>query len=126
MSVQRKRGQRFTYYPKVTTVDSRENRTITVDMDSPRKARGAFIPDRSSRAELPGQQRVEVYKLIVSDKLLDIDLWGLVEWRGAYWDVSSPSMYRHGTRQVRHQTAEIRRRPTGINGHPGPSEGGSG
>jgi hypothetical protein len=41
------------------------------------------IPQRSSRAEVPGQQVIDVVRLIVKDDLDGVTLWSRVEYNGA-------------------------------------------
>lgn len=113
MSLQRKRGQPVTLWPTVRTVDGRGNEVMAPDYDSPIHTRAAVIPQRSSRAEVPGQVVVDVYRLILPPKLEGIGLWSTVEWRGIRWDVAAPPAYRHGTRGTRHLSMDIRALPHG-------------
>lgn len=110
MSVQRRRGQSATVYPTKYVTDTRGNRTGIPDLDSPISVRAAFIPQRSSRAEVPGQMQINVVRMIVTHELAGVDLWSRVEWDGKQWDVVQPPAHHHGTRHVRHWSLDIRER----------------
>lgn len=112
MTVQRRRqGQPVVIYRTKVIQDARGNSTVVVDPENPHKLTAAVIPQRSSRAEVPGQQLVDVVRLIVSDDLEGVTLWSRVEYRGEEWDLVQPPAYHHGTRRTRHSSVDIRRRP---------------
>lgn len=113
MSYQRRRGQRVTLYPQKKVVDRRGNEQYAPDLDRPIHTRAAGIPQRSSRAEVPGQLEVNVVRLIVKANLEGVTLWGQVEWDGSTWDIAAPPAKRAGTRHVRHWSIDIRERPNG-------------
>ena len=81
------------------------------DADGPHEVRAAFIPQRSARAEVPGQAQINVQRMIVAADLTDVNLWSRVEWAGSKWDVVTPPAYHHGTRRTRHWSIDIRERP---------------
>ena len=110
MSLQRRRGQEVIVYPEVVVKDRRGNRVTTVDLDGGISLTAAIVADRGSRAEVPGEQAIEVYNILV-DPDVDVGLWARVKWRGRMWDVDSPAKLRWGTRHTRHQTVGIRLRP---------------
>lgn len=114
MSIQRRRGQRAIVYPS-KVVESRRGAPVSVpDMDNGIPIRAAFIPQRSARAEVPGQLGIKVTRMIFSHEIENFDLWSRVYWRGRYWDVVTPPSYHHGaTRHVRHYSADLRERPKG-------------
>lgn len=113
-SVQRKRGMPARVWTRETVTDRRGNITIRPDQDStPFEVRAAFIPQRGSRAEVPGQQQIDVVRMIVRHDLDNVGLWTLVEWQGDLWDVVAPPIYHHGSRHTRHWSIDIRRRPDG-------------
>lgn len=92
--------------------DRRGNPTYIPDEDNPEPVKAAFIPQRSSRAEVPGQQEIEVYRMIVDPEHgKDMSLWARVDWNGDSWDIQSPPLYHHGTRATRHWSVDIRKRP---------------
>ncbi|MGL5825556.1 MAG: hypothetical protein ACRCYU_12210 [Nocardioides sp.] len=80
-------------------------------MSRPQRVRAAFIPQRSSKAEVPGQQVINVTRMIVDPHIQDVDLWSRVEWEGKSWDIASPPAYHHGPRRSRHWSIDIRQRP---------------
>ena len=111
MSLQRRRGQTATVYSTKVVEDKRGNKHITVDMTKPQTVRAAFIPDRSARAEVPGQQQINVFRMIVRADIEGVNLWSRVKWNGSEWDIVAPPAYHHGSRQVRHWSLTIRERP---------------
>lgn len=115
MSHQRRRGQAAIFYPRKVITDSRGNLTAIADMDNPIPVTVASTPQRSSRAELPGQQDIDVTRITVGADVPGIDTvdsWARVLWRGSMWDVVVPPAYHHGTRHTRHYSIDIRRRPS--------------
>lgn len=115
MSHQRRRGQPAIVYPTKVITDSRGNRVEMADMDNPIPVTAVFSPQRSSRAELPGQQDIDITRMIVGTEVPGIDAidsWSRVFWNGSMWDVVVPPAYHHGTRHTRHYTIDIRRRPS--------------
>ncbi|MEU7148480.1 phage head-tail adapter protein [Streptomyces sp. NPDC045456] len=92
-------------------IDSRGNTVIVPDDGPPIEVRAAFIPQRSARAEVPGQQQINVMTMIVNPHLDDVSLWSRVEYAGRQWDVVSPPAYHHGDRRTRHWSIDIRERP---------------
>lgn len=111
MSVQRRRGETARVWKMAQVIDGRGNRTLRADPTSPHVVRAAFIPQRSSRAEVPGQQQINVVRMIVDHDLADVGLWSRVEYQGKEWDVVTPPSYHHGTRRTRHWSIDIRERP---------------
>lgn len=111
MTYQRRRGQRATVYPSKAEVDARGNVQRVPDMDNPIEVRAAFIPQRSARAEVPGQQDINVTRMILTHEIENLDIWSRVHWRGSWWDVVTPANYHYGTRGVRHYSVDIRERP---------------
>lgn len=111
MSRQRRRGQWVDVWKTKKVTDRRGNEVIVADPDGPYRVRAAFIPQRSSRAEVPGQQEINVTRMIVDPDLPDVNLWSRVDWNGSQWDVAAPPAYHHGTRHTRHWSIDIRERP---------------
>ncbi|MEU3709007.1 phage head completion protein [Streptomyces catenulae] len=111
VSVQRRRGQRARVWRTVEVVDNRGNTVITPSPDGPIEVRAAFIPQRSSRAEVPGQQQINVTTMIVDAAVDDVSLWSRVEYNGREWDIASPPAYHHGDRRTRHWSIDLRERP---------------
>jgi hypothetical protein len=112
VSLQRSRGVLVKVWPTHTITDQRGNTVVAANMDAePYVVSAAAIPQRSSRAEVPGQQEINVVRLIVDPDLPDVNLWARVEYLGEQWDVISPPAYHHGSRRVRHWSLDIRKRP---------------
>ncbi|NEA50453.1 phage head-tail adapter protein [Streptomyces sp. SID10815] len=111
VSVQRRRGQRAKVWRTSEVVDNRGNRVIVADPTAPIEVRAAFIPQRSARAEVPGQQQINVTRMIVDAQTEGVSLWSRVEYAGRQWDVVSPPAYHHGDRRTRHWAIDIRERP---------------
>jgi hypothetical protein len=95
----------------VEVTDNRGNTTLRCDTENPTKVRAAFIPQRGSKAEVPGQQLINIYRMLVDADTPDVDVWNEVEWNGKRWDVAAPPQYHHGTRRNRHISVDIRERP---------------
>lgn len=113
MSLQRRGRHRqpAKVYPTKVTTDSRGNKHHAPDMDNPIDVTAAFIPQRSARAEVTGQQQIQVTRMILSSEVPGMDLWSRVEWRGEFWDCVTPPQYHHGTRHTRHWSIDLRERP---------------
>jgi hypothetical protein len=111
VSFQRRRGETARIWKMVLTTDTRGNEVYVADPTSPHEVRAAFIPQRSSRAEVPGQQQINVIRMIVDHSLADVGLWSRVEYQGREWDVVTPPSYHHGTRRTRHWSIDLRERP---------------
>jgi hypothetical protein len=111
VSVQRRRGQVARVWKTVKVTDKRGNTVLQADPASPHEVRAAFIPQRSSRAEVPGQQQINITRMIVRADLEDVTLWSRIEYKGSTWDIVAPPQYHHGTRHTRHWSIDIRERP---------------
>lgn len=110
--MQRRRGgQPVTIYPQKSTTDNRGNHVIVVDMDNPIQTKCWVFPQRSGKAEVPGQMDIDVTRIGVAADLGEVGLQSRVEWRGEMWDVVTPPAYHHGIRQTRHWSIDIRKRP---------------
>lgn len=112
MSRQRRRGQTVKIWKTTKGLDARGNPYLSPDLDSePIVVTAAVIPQRGSKAEVPGQQMIDVVRLIMAPDQEDVTLWSRVWYAGDYWDIVSPPAYHHGSRQLRHWSMDIRRRP---------------
>ncbi len=111
MSVQRRRGQSARIWKTKTVTDARGNTVQVAHADGPHEVRAAFVPQRSAKAEVPGQQQINVTRMLVAADLDDVSVWSRVEWNGRQWDVVAPPAYHHGTRRTRHWSIDIRERP---------------
>ncbi|WJN63027.1 head-tail joining protein 2 [Streptomyces phage phiScoe3] len=110
MSMQRRRGQMARIWKTRVTTDRRGNDVVSSTPDGPHEVRAAFIPQRSAKAEVPGQQLINITRMIVAADLEDVTLWSRVEYQGKQWDVVSPPAYHHGPRKSRHWSLDIRER----------------
>lgn len=95
----------------ITTIDKRGNAIVSADPSNPTEVSAAFIPQRGSRAEIAGQQIINVTRMILDADTPDVGLWNKVEWNGKVWDVVAPAQYHNGSRQTRHVSVDIRERP---------------
>lgn len=95
----------------VTITDRRGNITKAATPVGPIPVKGWVIPQRSSRAEVPGQQIINVIRIGVDANLPDVELWSRVVYNGKEWDVVTPPEYHAGTRTTRHWSIDLRERP---------------
>ena len=115
----RRRGFIVEFYPSIETTDRRGNKTVGPDPNAvPIEVRAWVVPDRSSKAEVPGQQQINVYTLGTHADLPGVDMFSRVHWNSAWWDIVSPPAHHEGDRHTRHWTLTIRERPDegGLNG----------
>lgn len=113
-ALHRRFGQPAVVYKTHTVTDNRGNEVKAANMDDPITVSAVFVPQRSARAEVPGQVQIDVVRMLVEANLPDVDLWSQVEWSGSQWDVVSPPAYHHGARNARHTrhwTIDLRKRP---------------
>jgi hypothetical protein len=110
--MQRRRGVVAKVWKTGTHTDNRGNELLVADADGPHTVRCALIPQRSARAEVPGQQQINITRMIVDADLEGVTLWSRVEVLGSVWDVVSPPAYHHGDRKTRHWSIDIRERPS--------------
>jgi hypothetical protein len=108
--MQRRRGQKAKIWKTKLVEDRRGNKLQTATQDGPHEVRAAFIPQRSGKAEVPGQQLINVTRMIVAADLEDVTLWSRVEYMGKTWDIVTPPAYHHGPRKTRHWSIDIRER----------------
>lgn len=110
--MQRRRGEVAEIHLVTKRTDARGN-----VVESPTgefvSVRGAFTPDRSARAEVPGQQQVNIFRMVTSSDLSGVSLWSRVKWRGFWWDVVAPAAWHIGDRHTRHWSLILRQRPDG-------------
>lgn len=111
-SYQRRRGVTAKIWKSQVQIDNRGNEVITADAVGPHEVRCALIPQRSARAEVPGQQQINITRMIVDADLEDVTLWSRVEVIGSSWDIVTPPAYHHGERKTRHWSIDIRERPS--------------
>ena len=110
-SQQRRRGMTVKVWKTSIVKDRRGNDVITPNADGPHIVRAAAIPQRSSKAEVPGQQQINITRLIVDPGLEGVNLWSRVEYDGRMWDIAAPPALHYGTPRTRHWSIDIRERP---------------
>ncbi|MEU5403717.1 phage head-tail adapter protein [Streptomyces sp. NPDC005963] len=110
-SYQRRRGLTARVWKTAEHIDNRGNRVQIAEPADPHEVRCALIPQRSARAEVPGQQQINITRMIVDADLPGVTLWSRVEVLGTQWDIVTPPAYHHGTRRTRHWSIDIRERP---------------
>lgn len=112
--VQRKRNaQLATIKPTITQTDARG---ATVNMPDPNPAN--WLEDvkvwefgqRSGKAEVPGQQAINVTRLGMEVQNARVDIWSRITFQGKEWDVVTMPKYSHGTKRNRHWSMDIRER----------------
>lgn len=119
MTFQRKRGQVVKIWPIVVQTDDRGNKHRTIDLTAePITGKAWIFAQRSARAEVPGQQQINVVRIGIDAALDGVDLdpvaelFGRVEFMGKVWDIVAPPAYHYGSdRHTRHWSADIRERP---------------
>lgn len=112
MSFQRKRGVPARIWKTVKQIDNRGNEHKVASPASPHEVTVWLFPQRSSKAEVPGQQHINVVRIGCSADLEDVELWSRVEMFGREWDVVAPPAYHHGgARSTRHYSIDLRERP---------------
>jgi hypothetical protein len=110
--MQRRRGVPATIWKARYHTDNRGNEILVADADGPHQVKCALIPQRSARAEVPGQQQINITRMIVSANLEGVELWSRVEMLGKVWDIVTPPAYHHGERRTRHWSIDVRERPS--------------
>lgn len=108
---QRRRGIPATFYPVVKRTDTLGNIHKIADEDNPLEVKVWIFPQRSAKAEVAGQQHINVTRLGVRADLEGVELWSQIDFMGKKWDVVQPPAYHHGTRHTRHWSIDIRERP---------------
>lgn len=111
MSFQRKRGLPIKVFRSQVFKDLRDNEVIRPVEVNYHNLRASITPVRGSRAEVPGQQEINVYHVTVAPDLAEVDLWSQVEWNGQRWDIVAPPVLHPGVRQTRHWSFDMRLRP---------------
>lgn len=112
MSHQRRhRGLPITFYPLIQKTDSRGNTQWAPDMTRPIETKCWIFPQRGAKAEVIGQQQINVVRVGIKDDL-DVHLMSRATFRGVEWDVVTPPEYRNGVkRHTRHLSVDLRQRP---------------
>lgn len=126
MSLQRRRGARVQICGRKTVRDGRGNDVIAPDIDNLVEKRASIIWDRSNRAEVPGYQYVQVFRMIVDADVSEAELWGMVLWKGRWYDIVNPPEEHLGRPyHIRSVVALIREVPPGATDYLLPDGGGA-
>jgi len=108
---QRRRGEPIRVFKSRLFLDKRGNDIIRPVEADYHNLRASIQPLRGSRAEVPGQQEINIYHLQIDPDLPGVDLWAQVEWNGQRWDIVAPPVLHIGSRHTRHWSLDIRLRP---------------
>lgn len=113
MTYQRRRnGLSATFYPIVKRFDNRGNERKVHDEDNPVETKVWIFPQRGAKAEVTGQQTINVIKIGCTADLTDIALGSRVVFLDKEWDVVSPPALHWGARRhTRHWAMDVRERP---------------
>lgn len=111
MSMQRRRGKLAQIWKTGLVTDNRGNVVRVADAEGPYEYPVAQVPQRSARAEVPGQQAINVIRILVDAEIPDVDLWSRVVLNGRQWDIVTPPALHYGTRRTRHWSIDLRERP---------------
>lgn len=114
MTMQRKRGMEMKVWKTRKRIDARGNEVKYADPANPYIVKGAFIPQRSAKGEVPGQLIINVARIIIDADIPEIELWSRVEVNGKMWDFVTPPQLHYGVkRHTRHYSIDIRERKDG-------------
>lgn len=120
MTIQRKqRGIKIQYWKVRKETNLRGDEVLLAD-DGPYETKAWIIPQRSQKAETPGQQQINV-KRIGLDPSLDLSTWSKIRWNGDEYDFVNPPGLRLGTRHVRHWVVDVRLRTATFVDHGDPN-----
>ena len=110
MSIQRKYGRPARIWRETVSKDSRGNPVKHHVETDPHEVRVWAIPQRSAKAEVPGQKQIDIMRIGVDYGVEDVGLWSRVELDGRMWDVVSPPALHWGTPRTRHWSIDLRAR----------------
>lgn len=110
-SIQRKRGFYIEVLPTIIVEDNRGVMVRQPDLQNPIRTRAAITPERSSKAEVPGQQVINVIRVLIDYKFAAlVDIHSRLRWDGKEWDVITPPEHHYGTHHSRHVSILARQR----------------
>ena len=110
-SLQRRRGPWVEIY---TDEQFKDERGDFVQAPTPKliyRVRCAVIPNRSARAEVPGQVETNIVDCITTANLDQVSIWSRAKLNGTWWDLVTPPAMHYGPRNIRHWTFSLRERP---------------
>ena len=108
---QRRRGLPARIRTVKTITNNRGEILQVADKDNVHEVTVWLFPQRSARAEVPGQQAIDVIRIGVDADLEGVELWSQVEMLGRVWDVVTPPSLHVGTKHTRHWSIDLRARP---------------
>lgn len=113
MTYQRKRkGIPATFYPIKKVKDSRGNEKKVHDESRPIAGKVWIFPQRGAKAEVTGQQTINVLRIGTKADCSEVGLNSRVEFNGRVWDVVSPPADRTPSgRHTGHYSMDVRERP---------------
>ena len=117
MTYQRRRGLPATVWCTKLVQDNRGNDVVVIDDGCSHEVIVWHYPQRSSRAEVPGQ--VEINATRIGMDMVDLDgepienltIHSRVDFLEGTWELVVPPQYHHGTRHTRHWSLTIKQRP---------------
>jgi len=105
-------GTTAIFFPVVKRIDNRGNERKMHDETDPIVRTVWQVPQRGAKAEVTGQQTINVVRIGVSADVPDLGLNARVQFDGKMWDIVSPPAIRHGaSRHTRHYMMDVRERP---------------
>lgn len=113
MTYQRRRNAtEATFFPVVKQTTRRGDERKVHDESNPLVRQVWQIPQRGAKAEVTGQQTINVIRIGVSTDVPGVALNSRVYFDGKAWDVVSPPAYHAGGgRHTRHYSMDVRERP---------------
>lgn len=108
---QRRHGLPARVWKVETVTDARGNKHDVANPDDAHEVKVWIYPQRSARAEVPGQLGINIIRIGIDAGLEGVELWSRVEVLDKHWDVVTPPSYHHGTRHTRHWSIDLRERP---------------
>lgn len=113
MTYQRNRnGLPATFYPIIKQIDNRGNERKVHDPDTPINREVWLYPQRGAKAEVTGQQTINVVRVGCRIDIPGVELGSRVFFQGKWWDVVSPPSLHYGVkRHTRHYSMDLRERP---------------
>jgi len=110
---QRRHGLPARVWTVVQKTDDRGNKHDVATEAGAHDVKAWIFSQRSARAEVPGQQAINIIRIGIDAGLIGVGLWSRVEILDKSWDVVTPPAYHHGTRHTRHWSIDLRERPNG-------------
>lgn len=111
MTYQRRRGITAKVWRSEMQEDDRGNvHKVAVPADR-HVVKVWIFPQRSGKAEVPGQQHINVIRIGVDADMEGVDMWGRVELMGKVWDIAAPPARHFGSsRATQHWSIDLRER----------------